>query len=66
MWAQEEAPFLDPFLHEYPTDPRCEFCGCSLVARFGGIPSSVCESCRDDDELTYANAEEMEEMVETG
>ena len=29
-------------------NPECEFCGRSIVARFGGIPSDECESCRAD------------------
>lgn len=35
--------------HEYLTDPQCESCGRSMMARFGGeIVDAECPSCYDE------------------
>lgn len=31
----------------FQSDPQCEFCGCSVIGRFGGITNVECDSCKD-------------------
>jgi len=41
-------PYTDAFDVSYEGDPHCEDCGCSIIDRFGGLPTQVCESCSAD------------------
>lgn len=46
MFASSE---VDEYNRDTEFDPRCEACGCSMVARFGlPILSEECESCEAD------------------
>lgn len=43
-----ESPKKDAWGVEFLSDPRCEWCDCSLIGRFGGVPDSECDSCAAD------------------
>lgn len=48
MIDDRESPFEDAFNHNFDRNWYCEFCDRSVEARFGGIPSAECPSCRSD------------------
>lgn len=48
MITADEGAWLDGWGQGPDPDPRCEFCGRSMMTRFGGGQvSQECESCRD-------------------
>lgn len=51
MITERESQQTDLFAHPLDTDPRCEGCGASLIARFGGIPEAECPSCLSEFKL---------------
>jgi ribosomal protein L37AE/L43A len=53
--TDSETPHSDAFGHPiHESDDECEFCGRSMVARFGGIPPYECDSCSADFKLLNA------------
>ena len=59
----EETPY-EGVWGPFDSDPKCEWCDRSLIGRFGGQPSSECDSCRDD--FNRLNAAGKLELVDEG
>jgi ribosomal protein L37AE/L43A len=51
MLTDHECPHFGSFGEVLRDDDECEFCGRSMVARFGGIPPYECDSCSDEFKL---------------
>lgn len=63
MLTDTETPHGDIFGHPLDHNDECEFCERSVVARFGGVPSYQCDSCRDDFKRELAQSGGLIEVV---
>lgn len=63
MLTNSESPHIDLFVNALDHNDECEFCGRSIIARFGGIPTNECDSCRADFDRVMKSSDGLIEFV---